>query len=61
MRLLDTWDREAGFPPASVVVLDLVELFFSTLVILSCNFLIKLRNIILSGRSLIIHSIIVFF
>ena len=26
MRLLGTWDREAGLPPASVVVLDLGEL-----------------------------------
>mgnify|MGYP000274187677 CR=1 FL=1 len=30
MRLLDTWDREAGLAPASLVVLDLGVLSFST-------------------------------
>jgi len=31
MHRLDTWDREAGLAPASLVVLDLEELSFSTL------------------------------
>ena len=62
MRLLGTWDREAGLPPASVVVLDLGELLPSNQAKnLSSNFLSKLRNIILSRRSLIVYSIIVFF
>jgi len=32
MRLSDTWDREAGLAPASLVGLDLEVLSFSTLV-----------------------------
>jgi hypothetical protein len=35
MRLSDTWDREAGFPPASAVVSGLGVPSFSTLATLS--------------------------